>query len=199
MYMENACGSREFWEERYLSNSIGWDLGQCSPPIQDFFDQFPIPKSAKILIPGAGNAYEAAHLFDLGYQNVHILDFAEQPLIEFRKKYPDFPVDQLHQEDFFNHQGMYDCIIEQTFFCALPPTNRQAYAKKIHDLLTSTGRLVGLMFNRDFEGGPPFGGSTDEYRALFTPYFKKIEIIPCLNSISPRLGSEVFIQLSQPV
>jgi thiopurine S-methyltransferase len=27
------------------------------------------------------------------------------------------------------------------------------------DLLQDGGKLVGVLFNREFEGGPPFGGS----------------------------------------
>ena len=50
------------------------------------------------------------------------------------------------------------------------------------------------MFNKVFEGGPPFGGSFAEYRELFTPYFH-IEIMEqCYNSIPPRVGNELFVK-----
>jgi len=64
--------------------------------------------------------------------------------------------------DFFNHKGEYDLIIEQTFFCALPPTMRQKYVWKMHELLAKDGILAGLLFNRKFEVSPPFGGSQEE-------------------------------------
>jgi cyclopropane fatty-acyl-phospholipid synthase-like methyltransferase len=61
--------------------------------------------------------------------------------------------------DFFDHQEKYDIIVEQTFFCALPPTMRQHYVSKMHSLLKSNGLLIGLLFNRSFEKSPPFGGN----------------------------------------
>ena len=72
---------------------------------------------------------------------------------------------------FFEHKGNYDLIIEQTFFCALPPTMRQKYVWKMHQLLRDSGKIVGLLFNKIFESGPPFGGSKAEYVSLFKDAF----------------------------
>ena len=30
---------QSFWNERYLLNDIGWDLGQVSPPLKAYIDQ----------------------------------------------------------------------------------------------------------------------------------------------------------------
>ncbi|HXH19987.1 MAG TPA: hypothetical protein VNJ07_12995 [Chitinophagales bacterium] len=38
----------------------------------------------------------------------------------------DIPVVRLIHRDFFKHQGRYDLIIEQTFFCAINPKPRPA-------------------------------------------------------------------------
>jgi hypothetical protein len=54
--------------------------------------------------------------------------------------------------------------------------------------------LVGVLFNRDFEGGPPFGGCVEDYRALFQKYFDKVSMDICYNSIEPRKDSEVFMK-----
>jgi len=49
--------------------------------------------------------------------------------------FPDFPKAQLVNENFFSYQGAFDLIIEQTFFCSMPPlpANRKAYALQIKD------------------------------------------------------------------
>lgn len=188
--------SSQFWEKNYTEKNTGWDLGACSPPIKEWIDSQK-DKSIYILIPGAGNAYEAAYFHQLGFTNVHVLDFARQPIERFKANYPDFPVKHIHCEDFFTHQGSYDFIVEQTFFCALNPEMRTDYVKKMSELLKPNGKLIGLLFNREFEGGPPFGGSSAEYETLFKQYFDLISIEPCLNSIPPRLGSEVFIVIQQ--
>ncbi|MFN5665593.1 MAG: hypothetical protein ACK461_10475, partial [Bacteroidota bacterium] len=38
----------------------------------------------RILIPGAGNAYEAGYLFQIGFQNVYICDWSPEPLQQFQ-------------------------------------------------------------------------------------------------------------------
>ena len=54
--------------------------------------------------------------------------------------------------------------------------------------------LLGVLFDRPFEGGPPFGGSKEEYNVLFGEVFQQVEIQDCLHSIQPRLGAEVTIK-----
>lgn len=186
--------SEKYWNDRYLTENIGWDLGTISPPLKAYFDQLE-DKTIEILIPGAGNAHEASYLWRNGFNNVHIVDLAEEPLKQFSANHPDFPISHLHQSDFFEHSGEYDLIVEQTFFCALNPDLREEYAQKMSTLLKDNGKLVGVMFNREFESGPPFGGSKEEYQSLFSNYFSTIELEESYNSIEPRQGSELFVHL----
>ena len=95
--------------------------------------------------------------------------------------------------DFFELDKQFDLVLEQTFFCAIDPALRKKYVSKMHEIIKPGGKLVGVMFNRSFEGGPPFGGEANEYRELFEPYFKVKVMEPCYNSISPRKGAEVFV------
>jgi hypothetical protein len=98
--------------------------------------------------------------------------------------------------DFFEHKGQYDLVIEQTFFCALIPELRSAYVKKMNQLLATKGELCGVMFNHPLtEQGPPFGGSVEEYQDYFEPYFEIETLEPCKNSIKPRLGNELWVEL----
>lgn len=184
----------EYWNERYKISAIGWDLGEVSPPIKEYIDQL-TDKSIKILIPGCGNGHEAEYLHRQGFTNVHLLDFASKPLIEFKKRVAAFPEDHLHQENFFEHQGEYDLIIEQTLFCAIAPSLRNDYVKTIKRLLVPKGKLVGVMFNCHFEGGPPFGGSLEEYQSQFSKEFNNIKMEVCHNSITPRSGNELFVMI----
>ena len=187
--------SESYWDNRYKEGSTGWNIGHISNPLKAYFDQLTDP-SISILIPGAGNAYEAEYLFNSGFQNVTILDISETALSNFQKRVPHFPKERLIHKDFFEFQGHFDLIIEQTFFCALTPTLRRKYAQKMSELLTQKGKLVGLLFEFPLtEEGPPFGGDSNEYISYFNPYFK-IEILePCFNSIPPRAGKELFVKL----
>ncbi len=183
-----------YWEGRYQENKTGWDLGSASEPIVSYLKTL-INKELKILIPGCGNAYEAEWALNNGFRNVHILDFAASAIENFKLRFPSFQIDHIHHEDFFEHQGSYDLIIEQTFFCAINPEWRQNYAKKMHSLLHDKGVLVGLLFDTSFVDGPPFGGSKQEYLSYFSSYFDLLHFETCYNSITPRAGKELFIEL----
>lgn len=183
---------KEFWEGRYGQKETGWDIGYPSTPLCDYFDQLS-DKSLRILIPGCGNAYEASYLYRNGFDNVFLLDIAEAPLKNFKTIEPDFPENQLIQKDFFEYTGNFDLIIEQTFFCALPPKKRHEYASHMNRLLNDKGKLTGLLFNTSFDfQGPPFGGERQEYLKLFSPLFKIKILENCYNSIPPRMGKELF-------
>lgn len=186
--------NESYWTNRYLSDQSGWDTGSITTPLKQYLDQVE-NKSTKILIPGCGNAHEAAYLHENGINSVYLLDISPLPLQQFAERYPQFPKEHLILGDFFEHEAEYDLILEQTFFCAIDPSLRENYVKKSNGLLKSNGKLVGVLFDREFtHQGPPFGGSVEEYQALFQKAFEIKTLAPCYNSIPPRQGSEVFIQ-----
>ncbi|PKD17799.1 SAM-dependent methyltransferase [Salegentibacter salinarum] len=186
--------SSEFWSQRYEQNQTGWDIGEVSTPLKHYIDQLE-DKELKILIPGAGNAYEAEYLFKQEFKNVYVADISKKPLHNLKTRFPDFPEEQLLHIDFFEIEDSFDLILEQTFFCALPIASRQEYAKKSADLLNENGLISGLLFKFPLtEQGPPFGGNKEEYLTYFSPYFE-IEILEtCYNSIKPRQGNELFFK-----
>lgn len=185
----------DYWQNRYQLGQTGWDVGAITPPLRDYFNQMP-NTGQRILVPGCGNAYEAEYLFRNGFTHTYIADVAEAPLQRFSERVPDFPENQLLLQDFFELGGTYDLIVEQTFFCAIDPQLRADYARKCAELLMPGGKLVGLLFDTTFEhSGPPFGGSREEYRTYFKPYFEFLHFETAYNSIPPRQGRELFIEL----
>lgn len=186
-----------YWEERWINEKTSWDIGYSSPAIEEYILQYP-NKEASILIPGCGNAYEVEFLWNRGFSNITVLDISTTPVQILRDKYQGKKGVTVTCEDFFNHQGKYDLIIEQTFFCALHPDFRPQYVNKMHGLLNKGGRIIGVLFNRVFEkDGPPFGGSVLEYQNLFNNDFEIQKMEECYNSIEARKGSEVFINLKK--
>jgi len=185
--------NKDVWNERYLNADIGWDIGRISTPLKEYFDQLE-NKDLKILIPGCGNAYEAEYLFQQGFKNVFLIDWAQQAIDDFHNRIPEFPKEQLICADFFEHDSQYDLIIEQTFFCAINPKLRENYVLKVKSLLKDRGKLVGLLFNdKLYSNRPPFGGSRNEYKSLFEKHFKNLYLEKAYNSIAPRKGRELFI------
>jgi SAM-dependent methyltransferase len=185
-----------YWENRWQQGQTGWDLGEASPPLKAYLDGVS-DKSLAILIPGCGNAYEAAYLVERGFTDVTLLDIAPTAVARLREQFGDRV--KAVETDFFAWEGAYDLIFEQTFFCALPPHQRPAYVRHVHHLLKPGGRLVGVLFDREFgTEGPPFGGSRAEYETLFAPFFTRRILAPCYNSARPRQGTELFISLEKP-
>ncbi len=192
----DKINTSSYWQDRYDNGNTQWDIGFPSMPIVGYIDGVK-NKDLSILIPGCGNAYEAKYILDKGFTNLTVIDFAAKPVEKLKKElslYKDSV--NIIECDFFSHQGQYDLILEQTFFCAITVDKRADYVRQIKTLLSENGKLVGVLFNRSFNGGPPFGGNIAEYRELFSVHFTSVKIEDCYNSIPARAGSEVFINIS---
>lgn len=184
--------NKTYWENLYQTQDTGWNIGHISTPIKTYIDQLE-DKTLKILIPGAGNSYEAEYLYNNGFKNLYVLDIAKQPLENLKQRVPGFPETHLLQHDFFELDNTFDLIIEQTFFCALNPDLRSQYVYKMSELMKPKGKLVGLLFDFPLtQDGPPFGGSKEEYITRFSDNFNLKTLESSYNSIKPRAGKELF-------
>jgi thiopurine S-methyltransferase len=67
----------------------------------------------------------------------------------------------------------------------------------MYELLSKNGKLVGLLFDKNFESSPPFGGNQKDYQTLFSNYFNLRTFEKCYNSILPRKNNELFIILEK--
>lgn len=189
--------TKEFWDNRYKTNDIGWDLGEVSPPLKTYFNQID-NKELQILIPGGGNSYEAEYLHHKGFKNVYVVDVSKTALDNLKARVPSFPLSNLIQSNFFDLNQTFDLIIEQTFFCAINPNLRSDYAKKASDLLKPAGKVVGLLFDAPLnKTHPPFGGNKQEYLTYFKPLFNIIIMDNAYNSIKPRSGRELFFSIQK--
>ncbi len=187
--------SEAYWTNRYEEEKTGWDIGQASLPLTTYIDQM-TDKNGPILIPGAGNAYEAEYLYENGFTDITICDLSIEPL----KKFKGHKIIKWIHGNFFEieEKNQFTTIIEQTFFCALHPSLRVQYVKKMMQLLAPKGKLVGLLFASEFEKeGPPYGGEINEYKILFGQFIKILVMDFAYNSIPPRKGNEIFIMLEK--
>jgi SAM-dependent methyltransferase len=184
---------KQFWKARYETGETGWDIGFVSTPLKNYFDTL-TQKDQRILIPGCGNAYEAQYLLDQGFSNITLIDIAPLVVERLKKKFEGQAGIKIICGDFFSHSESYDLIIEQTFFCALPPVLRPNYVKHMHTLLNPTkGKLAGLLFDKIFDKeGPPFGGTKLEYVDLFKILFTFVTLNRAMDSIAARAGTELF-------
>lgn len=185
-----------YWDERYLHNETGWDMKQVSPPLKGYIDTL-ANKDLTILIPGCGNAYEAEYLLSKGFENVTLIDFSKVVTARLKEKYKGQYI-HIVNENFFDHSGKYDLIMEQTFFCALNPSLRRNYAEKCYQLLNNGGKIAGVFFNKKFTPSePPFIAGDEEYQNLFEQKFTFFKFENCRNSIESRMGYELFFEFEK--
>jgi hypothetical protein len=136
-------------------------------------------------------------LYSLGFNNITLVDISETLVEALNEKFKNKSIKVIYQ-DIFEHKGNYDLIVEQTLFCAIDPSLRKKYVATMHHLLSENGKLVGLLFDKEFEKqGPPFGGCICQYEPLFSPYFTFNTFEDCYNSVMSRQGDELFINFSK--
>ncbi len=145
----------QYWNERYDTLETGWDIGYPSPSFLEYFKDK--DRSAKLLIPGCGNSYEGEALYKMGFHNITLLDFAPISKENFLKRVPEFPSEQFIVGDFFQLENQFDFILEQTFFCAINPSWRAKYVKKMKTLLQPQGKLVGILLIHPLNAEHPTG------------------------------------------
>ncbi|MCA4807493.1 class I SAM-dependent methyltransferase [Myroides odoratimimus] len=188
---------KEFWEKKYANSEAQWNAGSITTPIKEYIDQL-TKKDLAILVPGIGHGHELMYLYENDFTNISGLDFTIVGALEAYGLMNNFPYGDVILEDFFEHEGQYDLIIEQTFFCSLPINKRSDYVEKMHDLLKPGGKLVGVLFDCYFnQETPPFGGNKEEYLEMFKEKFNIQVLETAHNSIKPRAGRELFFIINK--
>lgn len=183
-----------YWDNQWAAGQTGWDIGYVAPALKEWFDSI-IDKSAAILIPGCGNAYEAEYFLNKGFNNITVIDIAPSAVRILKEKFKNREGIRILEGDFFSLEGEYDIIVEQTFFCAIDPSLRENYCEQMARLLKKDGILGGLLFDRTFEQGPPFGGCKCEYTPLFHKSGLEVtEMNITDGSIPERMGTELFFK-----
>ena len=81
------------------------------------------------------------------------------------------------------NEEKFDFIYDYTFLCALDPSIRLLWSKKMSELVKPGGELLTIIFpiSVDKEGGPPFRVSLDIVKDLLVPVgFEqmKLELLP---------------------
>ena len=197
--MSKDVSNSEFWNQCYIQNNVGWDLGGVTPVFKDWVDK--LKTKSKILVPGCGNGYDPLYFASLGHE-VLAVDFSEKAINRIKRKSHEMKINiQTLRCNFFNLNNLisleFDYIIEYTFFCAIDPAKRKEYSNIVHFLLKNSGSLVALFLplNKDIsEGGPPFSVSKSDIEDTFSEKFKLIKSLKHPLSIDARKESEEYFE-----
>lgn len=153
-----------FWQQFYESGNLPWDQQLASPSLVDYYETNPaqFPKHGNILVPGCGQGHEAFYFAQQGF-NVLGCDWA-QGAVDIANKNYQHPNLKFIQADFFelgkNYPNYFDCVIEYTFFVAIPKEQRGFYIEAIKQLLKpQTGLFFGALWLKadvdEEKTGPP--------------------------------------------
>ena len=185
--------SREDWEHHYETDDLRWDLGEVAPPFVHLWEERKISQ-CKAIIPGCGRGHEAIFLAERGFQ-ITAVDYTQGAvgLLEKALLKENLSGEVLRQ-DFFELDSYYndkfDLMLENTFFCAINPSMRQKYVVTAGRILKSGALLVGLFYETDKEGGPPFNTRKRDIEEHFSERFAIEVLSKTLHSAEQRQGKE---------
>ncbi|XP_039067977.1 probable thiol methyltransferase 2 [Hibiscus syriacus] len=183
------------WEESWKQRVTPWDLGSPTPVILHLRDTESLIMG-RALVPGCGTGYDVVAMACPGRYVVG-LDISEECLKKAKQmscSVPNADYFTFLKEDFFSWRptDLFDLIFDYTFFCAIEPDMRPAWAQQVHNLLKPDGELISLMFPMDdHAGGPPYKVAIEDYEEVLHPMgFKAISIVDNELAIKGRKGRE---------
>ena len=189
------------WEAIYQANDAGWDLGEANPVLVHVLAEKKLPAPPRhVLVPGCGTGHDALAFLDAGYA-VTAMDFAQTAVATAaaRSQSPFWhclQADALAADNGVADNSI-DIIFEHTFFCALQPHQREAYAASLARMIKAHGELWALSMRTKFTNRQPYDSTPEEYIALMTAQgFHCVEQEPMEAwSHQRRKGRETLVRL----
>ncbi|KAG6466330.1 probable thiol methyltransferase 2 [Zingiber officinale] len=196
--------AKDGWNKSWEEGVTPWDLGQTTPVILQLVQSGSLPKG-RILVPGCGSGYDvvamaSAERFVVG------LEIASSAIKKAKERCSSLPnANQFTfvEADFFTWQPKekFDLIFDYTFFCAIDPSLRSAWAERIRELLKPDGELITLIYLiSDQKEGPPYNNTVDDYEKVLNPVgFSCVAIEDNEIAVERRKGSEKIGRWKQHV
>lgn len=178
---------KKHWEQIYQTkqlNEVSWY--QPTPDTSlNFFDQFKIPKEAKIIDVGGGDSLLVDHLLDRGYADITVLDISESALLRAKLRLGDqaarvkwiiadaasfLPAEQY---DFWHDRAAFHFLTQEKEI--------ENYINNVQKSIKPSGILVIGTFSE--QGPKKCSGieikqySEDSMTNRLKPFFEKIECI----------------------
>ncbi|XP_020089873.1 thiocyanate methyltransferase 1-like isoform X1 [Ananas comosus] len=183
------------WEKCWDKGLTPWDLGRPTPVVPQLVQSGTLPKG-RVLVPGCGLGYDVVAFASPGrfVVGLDISDTAIRKAKEWSSSLPNANFFTFMAEDFFIWQPteLFDLIFDYTFFCAIDPSMRSAWARKIRDILKPDGELITLIYViTDQQEGPPYNTTVADYEEVLSPVgFKALFIEDNEFAVGPRKGRE---------
>ena len=167
------------WNRRYLQNDTPWDKGHVAPPLVEALENG-LEFSGKILVPGCGLGHDARYVACRSPRaTVLAVDISAEALCR-AQEYENPQNLDFQQIDFLGAAwtGGFNVLVEHTLYCAINPSQRQAYAEAAAKAIKVGGLFLGIFFKNDYpdlEEGPPYFSSDAQLDACFDEHFELLE------------------------
>lgn len=163
-----------------------FDVQSPSPCLLHYLAHHKLPLTGRALVPGCGRGYDVLALATAEgaeWKEVVGMDLSPTGVAAARAYLEGAAGDEeqkkkcrVEEGDFFELRGekeeeKFTFIYDYTFFCAITPDKREAWARQMQALLAPTnGVLMTLIFPIcEKEGGPPYRVSLQGFRELLEP------------------------------
>ena len=169
--------TREYWEGRYQSGDMPWEKGEPSPGLVDFLATHPDLERGTVCVPGCGTGHDVREWAKAGF-DAFGFDIAPSGIELARKKTAEAGLKaRFELADFLRNDPprRFDWIFEHTLFCAIDPSERDAYARAVERWLEPDGQYLAVNYFIPDEDGPPFGTDRDEQCRRFSGSFDLLE------------------------
>lgn len=189
----------ERWEQRWQDGNTPWDADAPSPTVIAVAPSLPMGQA---LVPGCGSGND---VFALVAPDRHVtgLDLAPSSSHAFVARRDSVGVSAasatLAIGDFFGDEWRadaepFDLVWDYTFLCALDPSQRPAWAKRMAELIRPEGVLATLLFPvmeapPEYEG-PPWPLDPDAIVATLDGKFRLVSLESVSQSLEGREGKE---------
>ncbi|ORY52814.1 S-adenosyl-L-methionine-dependent methyltransferase [Leucosporidium creatinivorum] len=197
------------WDVAWQNQVTPWDASEVQHGLKELveerwsaIEEQGIPWSSlvgqKTLVAGCGRGNDCIYFAAKGMEAVgqDLSEKAVQVARENLASTPNAPSGvTFEQADFFASPlptSLYSLAYDYTFFCALPPSMREAWAGRYAELVKKGGVLICLEFPIDGDRplGPPYSVSSEAYEQVLSPHFEKIYSQAPSNPPEGREGRE---------
>lgn len=172
------------WEHCYRTGETPWDKGHPAPPLLELIERrgHAMWGQGPVLVPGCGFGHDVRAIAAHGIA-VLGLDLS-LTAVERARQIPVVGKETYEAGDFLDPAWRlgrrFSAIWEHTCFCAILPSQRDAYAAAAAEVLDAGGILAGVFYLTpndpgDDDEGPPFEVSVQELDERFSPWFERID------------------------
>ncbi|RMG96438.1 MAG: thiopurine S-methyltransferase [Deltaproteobacteria bacterium] len=182
--------SPEFWRRRWREGRCGWHKDDVNEKLRRYVGRLSPAPGRRVLVPLCGASLDLGFLADAGFEPVGVEVVEDAVARLFPGAEPDASAGTVHTRDgvtvvcgdFFacdlSPFAPFAAFYDRGALVAIPPRLREAYARRIEELVAkgARGLVVTVAYDGPADVGPPFSVPAAEIERLFGGAFE-VEVL----------------------